>query len=60
MEGTGSLRTSESQPAQEEDNGQPKVEIAPARIYGKLEWVLGLTFAILALGGVMLFKRGTA
>jgi hypothetical protein len=58
MDGTGSLR-SEAAP-QEEDNGQPKIEISSARIYGKLEWILGLTFAILALGGVMLYRRGTA
>jgi hypothetical protein len=58
-EGTGSLRNSESagqQPA-EEDTGAPKIEISDARIYGKVSWILGLTFAILALGGVMLFKR---
>ncbi len=59
LEGTGSLRQSEAQ-AQEEDNGQPKIEISNARIYGKLGWVLGLTFAILAVGGFMLYKRGTA
>ncbi len=58
MEGIGSLR-SEAAP-QEEDNGQPKIEIASPRIYGKLEWILGLTFAILALGGVMLYRRGAA
>ena len=60
MEGTGALRSNASPAAQEEDTGAPKIEVAPARIYGKLEWVLGLTFAILALGGFMLFKRGAA
>lgn len=59
MEGTGALRTSDNA-AQEEDTGQPKVEISAARIYDRLGWVLGLTLGILALGGVMLFRRGTA
>jgi hypothetical protein len=58
MEGTGSLRTAEA-PA-DEDNGSPKIEIAPARVYTRMGWVLGLTFAILALGGVMLFRKGAA
>jgi hypothetical protein len=60
MEGTGSLRNAESPAAQEEDNGQPKIEVASARVYTKANWVLGLTFAILALGGVMLFRKGAA
>ena len=60
MEGTGSLRSSEAAAPQEEDNGSPKIEVAPARIYDKLGWVLGLALGILALGGMMLFRRGTA
>ncbi|MEQ1948448.1 MAG: hypothetical protein ABL995_14750 [Bryobacteraceae bacterium] len=59
IEGTGSMRgPAEGQP--EEDNGSPKVEVAPARIYSRVWWVLGLAFAILALGGTMLFRRGDA
>ena len=57
--GTGSLRSPESD-AQEEDLGQPKIEQAPARVYSRLYWVLGLTLGMLALGGVMLFRRGSA
>lgn len=62
LEGTGSLRSNTEAPAasQEEDNGQPKIEVAPARIYDKLPWVLGLTLAILAIGGMMLFRKGAA
>jgi hypothetical protein len=61
MEGTGSLRNSGSAPAAaEEDNGAPKIEVAPARVYTKMNWVLGLTFGILALGGMMLFRKGAA
>ena len=41
-----------------EDDGAPKVEIAAARIYSRLSWVLGLAFGILALGGFALYRRG--
>ena len=60
--GVGSLRPETAAPTAAdagEDNGSPKVEIAPARIYSQLGWVLGLALAILAIGGVMLFRRGT-
>lgn len=59
--GVGSLQRDSSQAADSgEDTGAPKVEIAAARIYSQLGWVLGLSLAILAIGGVMLFRRGTA
>ena len=62
IEGQGSLRgdTSAASQAGGDDSGSPKVEIAAARIYSQLGWVLGLALAILALGGVMLFRRGAA
>lgn len=62
IEGTGSLRNpaaSAQQPG-DEDDGRPQVESSSARIYSRLGWVLGLTFAILAIGGVMLYRRGAA
>jgi len=59
INGTGSLRETESN-TQEEDLGQPKIEQAPARVYTRLYWVLGLTLGMLALGGVMLYRRGPA
>jgi hypothetical protein len=64
IEGTGSLRNPETsasgQPQQQDDLGQPKIEVSAPRIYDRLEWVLALTFAILAIGGVMLYRKGTA
>jgi hypothetical protein len=57
--GTGSLRDAEAGAAPEEDLGQPKIEQAPARVYTKMAWVLGLTLGMLALGGAMLFRKGT-
>jgi hypothetical protein len=59
IEGVGSLRSTEAA-APDEDAGQPRIETAPARIYTRLGWVLGLTFAILALGGMMLYRKGAA
>ena len=44
----------------EEDDGRPQIESGTARIYSQLPWVLGLTFTILALGGVMLYRKGAA
>jgi hypothetical protein len=59
--GTGSLRAPEDQQGQdEEDDGRPRPESGAARIYSQLPWVLGLTFTILALGGVMLYRKGAA
>jgi hypothetical protein len=64
IDGTGSLRAPEAagqQQAQGEDgDGRPQIESGTARIYSQLPWVLGLTFTILALGGVMLYRKGAA
>lgn len=62
IEGTGSLRSADesAQQSGEEDDGRPQVESGTARIYSQLPWILGLTFTILALGGVMLYRKGAA
>lgn len=59
ISGTGSLHTQQAD-SSDQDPGQPQIEVAPARIYGRFYWILGLTFAILAVGGTMLYRRGTA
>jgi hypothetical protein len=46
--------------APQEDTGQPELKVEPSRIYSKLYWVLGLTLAILALGGITLYRKGAA
>ena len=57
--GVGSINT--QQPAADEDTGAPKCcEETPARVNQQMAWVLSLTFGILALGGVLLFRRGKA
>jgi hypothetical protein len=62
IDGIGSLRQDDAAGAggQGDDGGSPQVEIKKPRIYGQLPWVLSLAFAILALGGTMLYRRGTA
>jgi hypothetical protein len=60
IDGTGSLNLGDDsgKPSDpEEDTGAPKVEVASARIYSRLGWVLGLAFGILALGGFALYRR---
>lgn len=57
--GEGALRTENAQ-NQDEDNGQPKPTPGMARIYSRLYWILGLTFGLLALGGTLLYRKGTA
>jgi len=59
IDGIGSLRGDDSQPAQGEEGGSPQVEIKKPRLYSQLFWVLGLALGILALGGTMLYRRGT-
>ena len=63
IEGTGSLRGPDSSAQSgdsDEDSGAPPVTEARARIYSKLDWVLGLTLAMLATGGTILFRKGRA
>ncbi len=57
--GIGSLRGDDSAQAKGDDSGSPQVEIKKPRLYAQLFWVLGLAFGILALGGTMLYRRGT-
>lgn len=59
IEGTGTLRGPDAG-APEEDSGEPPVEVKPSRIYSRLYWILGLTFAVLGLGGAMLYRKGAA
>ena len=60
IDGTGSIRERQQSQSPDEDPGQPKTTEILAKIYDRLYWVLGLTFAILALGGTLLFRKGAA
>jgi hypothetical protein len=57
--GAGSLTGAGAQQSKD-DSGAPQVEETDARIYTRLYWVLGLTFALLGAGGVVLYRKGTA
>lgn len=58
--GSGTLSAGGDGAAPADSGDQPQVEESNARIYTRLPWVLGLTFALLAAGGVVLFRKGTA
>ena len=59
--GVGALRTRDSAPTPEEDPQAPKCcEEVPARLQSQMFWILGLGFGILFIGGLMLYRRGTA
>jgi hypothetical protein len=60
IEGTGSIREQQGKASPDEDPGQPKTTEILAKIYDRMYWVLGLTFAMLALGGTLLFRKGAA
>jgi hypothetical protein len=61
IDGIGTLQAGSEEPAQASpDDGSPRPTAGPARLYQRLPWVLGLTFSILGLGGVLLFRRSAA
>jgi hypothetical protein len=60
VEGTGAIQTSAAESEQNVDDGSPKPTAGNARVYERLPWVLGLTFSILGLGGVLLYRRSAA
>lgn len=55
VEGTGSLQQPEAA-QQEEDNGMPGIQQVKPRIYDRMYWILGMAFAILGLGSVLLYR----
>jgi hypothetical protein len=58
VEGTGALRPG-GEGAPDEDNGAPNIEQVKPRIYGSLYWILGMTFGVLALGSLLLYRNTT-
>jgi hypothetical protein len=53
--GTGLLQ--EQSQGSADDSGQPQVEEVKPRIYGSMYWILGMAFAILGLGSVLLARN---
>ena len=56
VDGAGSLDPA----ASPDDSGQPSLQQVNPRIYGRLSWILGLSFAILALGFALLYRHRLA
>ena len=54
VNGVGSLQQSEGSA---DDSGQPQVQEVKPRIYESLYWILGMAFAILGLGSVLLARN---
>ena len=54
IEGTGSLEQAGA--SSQEDNGAPTIEEVKPRIYDRMYWILGMAFAVLALGSVLLYR----
>lgn len=55
VDGTGILQTQSE--GSGDDNGQPQVQEVKPRIYESMYWILGLAFAILGLGSVLLARN---
>jgi hypothetical protein len=54
VDGIGALQESEGSA---DDSGQPQVQEVKPRIYESLYWILGMAFAILGLGSVLLARN---
>jgi hypothetical protein len=54
--GTGSLRQATAEPTQPDNSDQPQVTQGPPRIYQHLGWLVGLAFATLAAGLLVLYR----
>jgi hypothetical protein len=54
VDGVGTLQQPENSA---EDSGQPQVQEVKPRIYASLYWILGMAFAILGLGSVLLARN---
>jgi hypothetical protein len=56
VEGTGSLSPAAEASGPDDDNGAPGIEEVKPRIYDHLYLILGIAFATLALGSVVLYR----
>jgi hypothetical protein len=62
--GTGAIASGGNVPgqggSQPEDTGQPQIAEATPRLYDRMGLILGLTFGILLLGSILLWRSGSA
>ncbi|HYL38952.1 MAG TPA: hypothetical protein VEV17_23755 [Bryobacteraceae bacterium] len=54
VDGMGSLTQADSSSG--EENGSPSLQEVKPRIYDRLYWILGMAFAVLGLGSVLLYR----
>lgn len=61
VDGSGSLQQAEASSSQggDDDSGMPTIQEVKPRIYDRLYWILGMSFAILGLGAVLLSRHHT-
>jgi hypothetical protein len=57
VDGTGILAPPAQSEGSGDDNGQPQVQEVKPRIYESMYWILGMAFAILGLGSVLLARN---
>ena len=61
LDGIGTLGPPGAESAQGgDDNGAPNIQEVKPRIYEKLYWILGVAFAILGLGSVLLYRSSSS
>jgi len=64
IEGTGALEQANAGggggASSEEDNGAPTLQEVKPRIYDRMYWILGMAFAVLGLGSVVLYRTHQA
>lgn len=58
--GTGLLADESQSQASADDTGQPQIQEVKPRIYENMYWILGIAFAILTLGSVLLARNTRA
>jgi hypothetical protein len=59
VEGTGSLQQPGAAASSDEDNGMPTIQEVKPKIYDRLYWILGMAFAILGLGSILLYRSSS-
>lgn len=59
VDGTGSLQqpAANATSSADDDSGQPTIQEVKPRIYDRLYWILGMSFAILGLGSAILYRN---
>ncbi len=60
ISGTGSLRSSNGAPTEEEDNPPPSIQAVMPHLYDRFYWILGISLGLLAIGFALLYRNDTS